>query len=111
MGLFLAARHLGRSSEKAAAFTQEDLVKLDPGTRGRITGLVTSDIKTNTFDADANRLTLTGFQAEAHTSLTRYYTDLFRDGNSRMGLQSGILMLVFVIRAVVLTVRKSEGAK
>ena len=91
MGLFLAARHLGRSSEEAAAFTQGDLVKLDAGTRGRITGLVTSDIKTNTFDADANRLTLTGFQAEAHASLIRYYTDLFRNGNSRMGLQSGIV--------------------
>jgi nitric oxide reductase subunit B len=91
MGLFLAARHLGRSAEQAAAFTQDDLVKLDPGTRGRITGLVTHDIKPNRFDADANRLTLTAFQAEAHASLSRYYTSLFRDGNSRMGLQSGIV--------------------
>jgi len=29
MGLFLAARHLGRSAEEAAAFTQADLQKLD----------------------------------------------------------------------------------
>lgn len=91
MGLFLAARHLGRSAEQAAVFTQDDLVKLDAGTRGRITGLVTHDIKPNRFDADANRLTLTAFQAEAHASLSRYYTSLFRDGNSRMGLQSGIV--------------------
>lgn len=91
LGLFLAARHLGRGAEESAAFTQADLESLDPGTRGRITGLVTSDIKTNRFDADANRLTLTTFEAEAHASLIRYYTDLFRDGNSRMGLQAGIV--------------------
>jgi nitric oxide reductase subunit B len=90
-GLFLAARHLGKSPEEAAAFTQADLEKLDPGTRGRITGLVRSEVKTNRYDAASGRLTLTGFQAEAHASLARYYTELFRDGNSRMGLQSGIV--------------------
>jgi nitric oxide reductase subunit B len=90
-GLFLAARLLGKSPEAAAAFTQADLEKLDPGTRGRITALVASDIKANRYDAASGRLTLTAFQAEAYQSLVRYYTDLFRDGNSRMGLQSGIV--------------------
>jgi len=91
LGLFLAARYSGLSAEQAASYTQADLERLDPGARGRITGLVTSDIKTNRFDADANRLTLTGFEAEAYESLARYYTKLFRDGNSRMGLQPGIV--------------------
>jgi nitric oxide reductase subunit B len=90
-GLFLAARYLGQSAEQAAAFTQADLEKLDPGIRGRITALVASDIKTNRYDAASGRLTLTAFQAEAFQSLVRYYTDLFRQGNSRMGLQSGIV--------------------
>src|SRR5512147_1036204 len=56
LGLFLAGRHLGRGAEQAAEFSQSDLDALDPGTRGRITGLVTADIKTNRFDATTDRL-------------------------------------------------------
>ncbi len=91
MGLFIAARHLGKSPDDAAAFTQADLTKLDAPTRARISALVTEEIKTNRFDAASGNLTLTTYQAEAHASLVRYYTDLFKRGNERMGLQSGIV--------------------
>ena len=90
-GLFLAARYLGKTPEAAEDFTQSDFDKLEPGTRGRLRGLVASDIKTNRYDAASGRLAFTPFQAEAHASLGRYYTNLFRNGNSRMGLQAGIV--------------------
>lgn len=91
MGLFIAARHLGKSPEDAAAFTQTDLTRLDAPTRARISALVTEEIKTNRYDAASGNLTLTAYQTEAHASLVRYYTDLFKRGNDRMGLQSGIV--------------------
>ncbi len=91
MGLFIAARYLGKSPAEAAAFTQDDHMKLDAPTRARISALVTEEIKTNRYDAASGTLTLTAFQAEAHASLVRYYTDLFERGNERMGLQSGIV--------------------
>jgi nitric oxide reductase subunit B len=91
LGLFVAARHLGLDPRQAAAFTQADLEKLDPGSRGKVTALVTADMKTNRFDVAADRLTVTNYMAEGHASLVGYYTDLFRNGNSRMGLQAGIV--------------------
>ncbi|MBI5487083.1 MAG: nitric-oxide reductase large subunit [Deltaproteobacteria bacterium] len=91
LGLFLAARHLGRSPEEAAQFTQQELGRLDAPTAGRISATVAEEIKTNRFDPARGELTLTPFEAEAHASLVRYYTDLFRDGNERMGLQPGIV--------------------
>lgn len=91
LGLFIAARHLGKSLEEAAAFTQADLAKLDAPTRARISALVTEEIKTNRYNAASGSLTLTAYQAEAHASLIRYYTDLLKRGNERMGLQSGIV--------------------
>jgi nitric oxide reductase subunit B len=91
MGLFVAARHLGKSPDEAAAFTQADLTKLDAPARARVSALVTEEIKTNRYDLSSGNLTLTAFQAEAHASLVHYYTDLFKRGNERMGLQSGIV--------------------
>jgi nitric oxide reductase subunit B len=91
MGLFIAARHLGRSLDEASAFSQADLMKLDAPTRARISALVAEEIKTNRYDTASGNLTLTAFQVEAHASLVRYYTDLFKRGNERMGLQSGIV--------------------
>jgi nitric oxide reductase subunit B len=91
MGLFIAARHLGKSPGAAGAFTQADLAQLDAPTRARVTALVTEELKTNRYDAASGNLTLTDFQSEAHVSLVRYYTDLFRNGNEHMGLQSGIV--------------------
>jgi nitric oxide reductase subunit B len=91
MGLFIAARHLGRSPEEAAEFIQAALERLDAPTRARVTALVTEEIKANRFDAASGRLAFTPFQTEAHETLVRYYTELFRGGNERMGLQPGIV--------------------
>lgn len=91
MGLFVAARHLGKTAEEAAAFSQTDLEQLDVGTRARITALATEEQKTNRLDAGSGRLTFTDYQAEAHAALASYYTDLFQQGNERMGLQPGIV--------------------
>ncbi len=91
MGLFVAARHLGRSPEEAAAFTQADLDRLDAVNRARLTALATQEQKTNRYDAATGKLIFTQYQAEAHASLVLYYTDLFRQGNSRMGLQAKIV--------------------
>ncbi|MBK6846303.1 MAG: nitric-oxide reductase large subunit [Proteobacteria bacterium] len=91
MGLFLAARHLGRTPAEAASFTQAELEGLDPGTRGRVSALVAAEIKANRYDAAADRLTFSPFQAEAHASLVRYYTTLFQQGNERMGLQANLV--------------------
>ncbi len=91
MGLFVAARHLGRSPEEAAAFTQADLDRLDAPTRARATALATEEQKTNRYDAASRRLTFTPYQAEAHAHLVGYYTGLFRQGDSRMGLQADIV--------------------
>ncbi|MBN2575996.1 MAG: cbb3-type cytochrome c oxidase subunit I, partial [Deltaproteobacteria bacterium] len=91
MGLFVAARHLGQGPEEAASFTQADLERLDAPTRARITALVIEELKTNRYNASSGRLTFTPFQVEAHANLTRYYTDLFRTGNERMGLQPNIV--------------------
>ena len=49
MGLYLAARHLGKTQEEASAFTQADLQQLDAPTRARISALVTAEIKANRF--------------------------------------------------------------
>jgi nitric oxide reductase subunit B len=91
MGLFVAARHLGKSAEEATVFDQTELERLDAATRARITALATEEQKTNRYDAASGRLTFTPLQAEAHASLVRYYTDLFARGNSRMGLQANIV--------------------
>jgi nitric oxide reductase large subunit len=91
MGLFLAARHLGKSTEEAETFTQANLELLDSPSRARLTALVTEEIKKNRYNASSGQLTFTQFQAEAHESLVRYYTTLFHDDNERMGLQPGIV--------------------
>ncbi|HNV04420.1 MAG TPA: cbb3-type cytochrome c oxidase subunit I, partial [Vicinamibacterales bacterium] len=91
MGLFVAARHLGKTPEEAAAFTQADLERLDAATRARVTALAIEEQKTNRYDAASGRLTFTDFQADAHASLVRYYTELFERGDSRMGLQANIV--------------------
>lgn len=53
------------------------ITTLDLPTRARISALVTEEIKTNRYDAASGNLTLTAYQAEAHASLVRYYTDLY----------------------------------
>ena len=78
MGLFVAARHMGRSPDEAAAFTQADLTKLNAPTRARITALVTEELKTNRYDSSSGNLILTAFQAEAHAHLGRWHKPVRR---------------------------------
>lgn len=89
-GLYVGARLSGLGSDKASGFTQKDFDALDDVQKAQIRALVTRELKTNRFDASKNELALTANQAEAFALLERYYTGLFRDGNSRMGLQPGI---------------------
>ena len=91
MGLFLAARHHGLSSEKASRFSQSDFEKLEPVERARLNVLVENEIKTNRYDANTGLLEFTQYQAEAFNSLVDYYTALFKNGNERMGLQAEIV--------------------
>ncbi len=91
MGLFIAARYLGLDRDKAAQFTQKDFDALDAVTRGRVSAQVQEEIKPNRFDTVSEDLTFTQFQTEAYHALQSYYTNLFKDGNERMGLQPGIV--------------------
>ncbi|MEW6440888.1 MAG: nitric-oxide reductase large subunit [bacterium] len=91
MGLFLAARHHGLTPAEAERFTQQDLEALDGPTRARLSALVEDEIKANRYEPETGSLVFTPFQAEAYHSLVRYYTDLFRNGYERMGLQPGIV--------------------
>ena len=91
MGLFLAARHHGLSSEKASLFSQSDFEKLESVERARLNVLVENEIKTNRYDANTSLLEFTQYQSEAFDSLVNYYTALFKNGNERMGLQAEIV--------------------
>ena len=91
LGLFVAARFNGLDTQQAGSFTQADFENLSPGKRGEVQGTTTDSIKTNRYDPSSQRLVLTPYQAEAFSQLTNYYTDLFRNGNEDMGLQSGIV--------------------
>ena len=91
MGLFLAARFHGLDKATASRFTQEDFEALNAETQGRLSALVQEEIKTNRYDPTNGSLLFTPYQEEAFESLSNYYTELFRDGNERMGLQPGIV--------------------
>jgi nitric oxide reductase subunit B len=91
MGLYVAARLSGRTAAAAGVFTQADFDALDDVRKADARALATREIKTNRFNAAADTLTFTTAQAEAFSVLQTYYTDLFRNGNSRMGVQPGIV--------------------
>jgi nitric oxide reductase subunit B len=91
MGLYVAARGLGRSAAEAAVFTQADFDALDDLTKAEARAFATRDLKANRFDAAADKLTYTQAEAEAFGVLQGYYTTLFRNGNDRMGLEPGIV--------------------
>ncbi len=91
MGLFIAGRHYGLGPEQAGRFTQKDFEDLDHATRARLSALVQDEIRTNRYDAGSGELGFTPYQAEAFQALTAYYTELFQNGNERMGLQPGIV--------------------
>ena len=91
MGLFIAGRLHGLGPEQAGRFTQKDFDALDNATRARLSALVQDEIRTNRYDAVSGQLVFTPHQAEAFQVLTGYYTELFQNGNERMGLQPGIV--------------------
>jgi nitric oxide reductase subunit B len=90
-GLYVGARLSGMDAAGAAGFTQKDLDAMDPVKKADVQARVTEEMKRNRFDPAADTLTLTGPQAEAFAALGAYYTALFRDGNTRMGLEPGIV--------------------
>ncbi len=91
MGLFLAARQNGLDPGEAGQFSQGDYESLEAPQRARLSALVQEEIRTNRYDPQTGTLTFTPHQAEAFQSLTGYYTELFQNGNERMGLQPGIV--------------------
>ena len=91
MGLYIAARFNNLSPSEAARFSQKDYDALPPALQAKLSAETASEIKENRYEGTSGSLTLTPFQSEAHQSLTRYYTDLFKDGNESMGLQPGIV--------------------
>jgi nitric oxide reductase subunit B len=91
MGLYLAARHQGLSPEQAANFSQKDFDSLDEITQATLKAHVRKELKQNRYDPMKDELTFTSNQKEAFAVLTKYYTDLFRNGREDMGLQPGIV--------------------
>ena len=91
MGLYLAARHMGKSLEEAAHFTQTDFDAIDKPTQARLSAEVATEAKINRYNAGTDSLVFIRYQAEAYRALVRYYTDLFKNGNEAMGLQPGIV--------------------
>ncbi len=90
-GLYLAARYHGLDSRQAAAFSQKDFDALDEGAKAGLRASVTAELKKNRYDPASGVLTLTTRQAEAFRALEPYYTELFRSGDDRMGIQPGIV--------------------
>lgn len=90
LGLYAAARYLGLDAEKARSFTQKDFDSLDPVKKAEISAMVAKDLRVNRYDPEKNELVYTANQSEAYEYLKEYYTDLFKKGNDRMGLQPGI---------------------
>ncbi|MBP7736533.1 MAG: nitric-oxide reductase large subunit [Spirochaetes bacterium] len=90
LGLYAAARYLGLDAEKARSFTQKDFDSLNPVKKAEISAMVAKDLRVNRYDSGKNELVYTVNQSEAYEYLKEYYTDLFKKGNDRMGLQPGI---------------------
>jgi nitric oxide reductase subunit B len=91
MGLFIAARYHNLDVAQAESFSQQDFEKLDQVTRANLSALVQQEVKTNRFDPESKTLIFTQNQADAFKMLASYYTQLFQNGNERMGLQPGIV--------------------
>jgi nitric oxide reductase subunit B len=91
LGLFLAGRYNGLAAVKAASFTQENFDSLDPLKKAELKAKVAGDIKKNRYNPAKDELILSQYQAEAFDFLAKYYSELFKNGNDRMGLQPGIV--------------------
>jgi nitric oxide reductase subunit B len=90
-GLYLAARHQGLAPDLAAKYSQQDFDALDEVKKAELRAVVAAEMKQNRYDPATGTLVLTDRQAGAFRPLEKYYTDLFRAGNDRMGLQPGIV--------------------
>ncbi len=90
LGLYAAARHLGLDAVKARTFSQNDFDALDGVKKAELSARVAGELRQNRYDAARGGLVYTANQAEAFEYLKGYYTDLFKNGNDRMGLQPGI---------------------
>jgi len=90
LGLYTAARYLGLDAEKARKFTQREFDEIESVKKAEVTALVIRDLRVNRYNAENGVLAFTAYQAEAFEYLKGYYTELFKDGNDRMGLQPGI---------------------
>lgn len=91
MALFMAARLNGLSVSEARAFDQADFDNLDAVKKAELSALIQEDIRKNRYNKNNETLVYTDYQIEAFQYLKEYYTDLFRNGNERMGLQPGIV--------------------
>lgn len=90
-GLYLAARYHGLEPTEARTFSQKEFDQLPAEVRAVLTAKVTEEIKENRFEEPQGTLRYTPFQSEAFAFLIDYYTDLFQQGEARMGIQPGIV--------------------
>ncbi len=81
MGLFIAGRYKGLTTKEAINFSQDDLNNETKENLALLTTKVQTEIKTNRYSPKEGVLVYTNFQAEAHKALTKYYTELFLNGN------------------------------
>lgn len=91
MGLYVAARHLGLGREEARDFTQEKFDALDAVKKAEFSARVADEFRQNRYHQTKKELVFTEYQTEAFAYLAKYYTDIFKNGNDRMGLQPGIV--------------------
>lgn len=90
LGLYTAARHLGLDAEKARKFTQREFDEIESVKKAEVTALVIRDLRVNRYNVENGVLAFTAYQAEAFQYLKEYYTNIFINGDDRMGLQPGI---------------------
>lgn len=64
---------------------------MDEVTQATLKAQVKKELKQNHYDPAKDELTFTSEQKEAFGALTKYYTNLFRNGRDDMGLQPGIV--------------------
>ncbi len=91
MGIYVAARHLGISAEEARNFTQEKFDALDAMKKAELSARVANELRQNRYNQEKQELVFTEYQSEAFLYLITYYTNLFKNGNDRMGLQPGVV--------------------
>jgi nitric oxide reductase subunit B len=76
----------GLPVEAAAQFDQRRLEALEEGERASVSARVAKELKQNRYDEATNTLRLSPGQEAALPVLTRYYTELFMNGNDAMSI-------------------------